>query len=84
MPVWTKDLIDDWADDCGEGTMDANYGYPQHPQSETRIMGIPETLNLRPEGRDPLVLWCFLLNTHCRPRYECSYPTRVVIKESYN
>ena len=30
------------------------------------------------------VLWCFYLNPHCRPRYECSYPTRGVIKESYN
>ena len=28
------------------------------------------------------VLWCFHLNPHCRPRYECSYPTRGVIKEN--
>ena len=31
-----------------------------------------------------LVLWCFYLNPHCRPRYECSYPTRGVITENYN
>ena len=30
------------------------------------------------------VLWCFCLNPHCRPRYECSHPTRGVIKEKYN
>ena len=33
---------------------------------------------------DVVVPWCFYLNPHCRPRYECSYPTRGVIKENYN